>query len=130
MYVVLFDGVCNLCNGAVNMLIDRDKKNVFRFASLQSAYGQQVVAKHNLQGEYLNTILLVEGDKVYERSTAVLRVFKHLGGLYGLLYFFIVVPVFIRNAVYNFVARNRYRWFGKRDVCRIPTPELKAKFLE
>lgn len=130
MYVVLFDGVCNLCNGAVNMLIDRDKKNVFRFASLQSAYGQQVVAKHHLQGEYLNTILLVEGDKVYERSTAVLRVFKHLGGLYGLLYFFIVVPVFIRNAVYNFVARNRYRWFGKRDVCRVPTPELKAKFLE
>lgn len=130
MYVVLFDGVCNLCNGAVNMLIDRDKKNVFRFASLQSTYGQQVVAKHHLQGEYLNTILLVEGDKVYERSTAVLRVFKHLGGLYRLLYFFIVVPVFIRNAVYNFVARNRYRWFGKQDACRIPTPELKAKFLE
>lgn len=130
MYVVLFDGVCNLCNGAVNWLIDHDSKNVLRYASLQSAYGQQVVAKHNLQGEYLNTILLVEGDKIYERSTAVLRTLKNIGGIWSLLYVFIVVPAFIRNAVYNFVSRNRYRWFGKLDACRIPTPALKAKFLE
>ncbi|MBS1613432.1 MAG: thiol-disulfide oxidoreductase DCC family protein [Bacteroidetes bacterium] len=130
MYVVLFDGVCNLCNGAVNWLIDHDPKNVLKFASLQSNYGQQIVAKHKLQGEYLNTILLVEDDKVYERSTAVLRALKHIGGWPALLYVFIVVPVFIRNAVYNFVARNRYKWFGKMDACRIPTPELKAKFLD
>ena len=130
MYVVLFDGVCNLCNGAVNWLIDHDPKNVLKFASLQSNYGQQIVAKHKLQGEYLNTILLVEDDKVYERSTAVLRALKHIGGWPALLYAFMIVPWFIRNAVYNFVARNRYKWFGKMDACRIPTPELKAKFLD
>lgn len=130
MYVVLFDGVCNLCNGAVNWLIDHDKNNVLKFASLQSNYGQQIVAKHGLTGQYLDTILLVDGDKVYERSTAVLRTLKYIGGWPALLYAFIVVPAFIRNTVYNFVARNRYKWFGKRDSCRVPTPELKAKFIE
>lgn len=130
MYVVLFDGVCNLCNGAVNWLIDHDPKNVLKFASLQSSYGQQIVAKNKLQGEYLNTILFVEDDKVYERSNAVLRALKHIGGWPTLLYAFIVVPAFMRNAVYNFVARNRYRWFGKMDACRVPTPKLKAKFLD
>ena len=130
MYVILFDGVCNLCNAAVNWVIDHDSRNVIKFASLQSEYGQQMVKQHHLTNEYMNTIYLVEGDKVYSRSTAVLRTLKHLTGIYSLGYGFIIVPRFIRNFFYNLVARNRYKWFGKRDVCRIPTPELKAKFIE
>lgn len=130
MYVILFDGVCNLCNAAVNWIIDHDSRNVIKFASLQSEYGRQMVQKHNLHGEYMDTIYLIEGDKVYNRSDAVLRTLKHLKGVYSLGYGFIIVPRFIRNFFYNLVARNRYKWFGKRDACRIPTPELKAKFIE
>lgn len=130
MYVVLFDGVCNLCNAWVNRVIDLDKKDVFRFASLQSNYGRQMVEKYNPKGAYMDSILLIDDNRMYERSTAVLRIAKHLGGIHAIAYAFIIVPVFIRDAVYNFVAKNRYRWFGKRETCRIPTPELKAKFIE
>lgn len=129
MLVVLFDGVCNLCNSSVNWIIDHDKEGKFQFASLQSVYGQNVVKQFHLTGEYMDTVLLLDGDKLYKRSEAVLRIAKHIGGVYSLAYFFIIVPAFIRNFFYNFVARNRYRWFGKQDACRIPTPELKAKFL-
>lgn len=129
MLVVLFDGVCNLCNSSVNWIIDHDKEGKFKFASLQSVYGQNVVKQFNLTGEYMDTVLLLDGDKLYKRSEAVLRIAKHIGGIYSLAYVFIIVPAFIRNFFYNFVARNRYRWFGKQDACRIPTPELKAKFL-
>lgn len=129
MLVVLFDGVCNLCNSSVNWIIDHDKEGKFQFASLQSVYGQNVVKQFNLTGEYMDTVLLLDGDKLYKRSEAVLRIAKHIGGIYSLAYVFIIVPAFIRNFFYNFVARNRYRWFGKQDACRIPSPELKAKFL-
>ncbi len=129
MSVVLFDGVCNLCNGSVNWLIDHDKKNQFQFASLQSDYGKKVVAQFNLKGDYLDTVLLLEDGKVYMRSEAVLRIGKKLGGGYSLLYGFVIIPAFVRDFFYNIVARNRYRWFGKQDACRMPTPELKANFL-
>lgn len=129
MYVVLFDGVCNLCNSSVNWIIDHDKRNEFRFASLQSDYGQQVINKFNLQGDYLNTVILVDGDRLYTRSAAVLKIAGIIGGVWGLLTVFLIVPAFIRDIVYNFIARNRYKWFGKKESCRIPTPELKSKFL-
>jgi predicted DCC family thiol-disulfide oxidoreductase YuxK len=129
MMVILFDGVCNLCNASVNWIIDQDKKNLFRFASLQSAYGKSVIEQFNITGNYMDTVVLLEDDKVYLRSEAALRVLKHLGGLYSLAYAFVIVPAFLRNFVYNIVAENRYRWFGKQDACRIPTPHLKAKFL-
>ncbi|MFN8299830.1 MAG: thiol-disulfide oxidoreductase DCC family protein [Chitinophagales bacterium] len=129
MYVVLFDGVCNLCNSSVNWIIDHDKRNEFRFASLQSDYGQQVINKFNLQGDYLNTVILVDGDRLYTRSAAVLKIAGIIGGVWGLLAVFLIVPAFIRDIVYNFIARNRYKWFGKKESCRIPTPELKSKFL-
>ncbi len=129
MKVVVFDGVCNLCNSTVNWIIDHDKKSVFQFASLQSPYGQAVVQKFNVTGAYMDTAILVEDEVAYYRSEAVLRILKHIGGIYGLVYVFILVPRFIRDGVYNFVSHNRYRWFGKQDSCRIPTPELKAKFL-
>lgn len=130
MRVILFDGVCNLCNGYVNWMIDHDLKNQFKFASLQSDYGQQKVAELGLQGDYLNTIVYYENGRGYTHSSAVLRILKQLGGIYSLLSIFLLVPPFIRNFVYNLVARNRYNWFGKRESCRIPTPELKARFLE
>lgn len=129
MYVVLFDGVCNLCNSSVNWIIDHDKRDEFRFASLQSAYGQEVIRKFNLQGDYLNTVILVENEKLYTRSAAVLRILMHIGGFYKLAGIFWLVPGIVRDVVYNYIARNRYKWFGKKESCRIPTPELKSKFL-
>ncbi|MBP6731441.1 MAG: DUF393 domain-containing protein [Chitinophagales bacterium] len=130
MKVVLFDGVCNLCNGSVNWLIDHDKNNVFKFASLQSDYGSRRVADLNLGGEYLNTVIFDNDGKVSLRSDAVLNILKQLGGIYSLASVFFIVPAFIRNYVYNKVAANRYKWFGKHDTCRVPTPDLKSKFLD
>lgn len=129
MYVVLFDGVCNLCNSSVNWIIDHDKRDQFKFASLQSEYGQQVVKHYNLSGDYLNTVILVAESKLYTRSAAVLRILGYIGGIYSLAGIGWIVPAFLRDTVYNWVARNRYKWFGKKESCRIPTPDLKAKFL-
>lgn len=129
MVVILFDGVCNLCNASVNWIIDRDKRNVFQFASLQSDYGKSVIEQYNIKGNYMDTVVLLEGNKIYLRSEAALRILKHLGGIYSFLYLFIITPTFLRDFVYNLVAKNRYKWFGKQDNCRILTPDLKAKFL-
>ncbi len=127
--VILFDGVCNLCNASVNWIIDRDKKNQFKFASLQSEYGQSVIKEFNIAGDYMDTVVLQEEEMIYLRSAAALRILKHLGGIYSIAYIFIILPEFIRDFVYNIIAKNRYRWFGKQDACRIPSPDLKAKFL-
>ncbi len=127
--IILFDGVCNLCNSSVNFIIDHDKKNVFRFASLQSDAGQTLLKKFNLNTNDFNSIILVENDKFYERSSAVLKIVKKFPGLWKLLYLFIIIPPSVRNFVYDIIADNRYKWFGKRESCRVPTPELKEKFL-
>ncbi len=128
--IVLFDGVCNLCNAAVRFIIKRDKKNLFKFTSLQSAFGQSVLQKFHLSDEPLNSFILFEKGKVYKRSTAALMVAKQLSGGWPLLYAFMIVPPFIRDAVYNFIANNRYKWFGKKDACWIPTRALQSKFIE
>jgi len=127
--IILFDGVCNLCNGAVKFVIKRDNRNQFLFASLQSEEGKQMLEEHNFRENKMNSFFLVENGKVYDRSTAALRVLKRLTGLWPILYGLIIVPGFIRDGVYNWIARNRYQWFGRKDECMIPTPELKAKFL-
>ena len=127
--VILFDGVCNLCNGSVQFVIKRDKKRRFRYATLQSDVAQKLLAKHPLNPNDLDSFILIEGDNIYLRSTAALRVAKHLHGLWPLLYVFIAVPRPIRDAVYNFVGKNRYKWFGQRESCMMPTPETKALFL-
>ncbi|WP_336516788.1 thiol-disulfide oxidoreductase DCC family protein [Pollutibacter soli] len=126
--VILFDGVCNLCTASVQFVLKRDKAGIFRFASLQSTYGEQVRKEYSTTSG-LNSFLLKEGDKIYSRSTAALRVAKKLGSAWSLLYIFIIVPPFIRNAVYDWVSANRYRWFGKKEECWVPTPELKKRFL-
>jgi predicted DCC family thiol-disulfide oxidoreductase YuxK len=128
--VIFFDGVCNLCNRSVQFVIKKDKKKQFRFASLQGKAGQELLRQFNLPADQFNSFILVEGDHIYNRSTAVLRMLRKLGSAWQLFYGFIIVPKFIRNAIYNWIARNRYKWFGKKNECMIPTPELKERFLD
>ena len=127
--VVLFDGVCNLCNTAVQFIIRHDKKREFMFASLQSATGQKLLAQYDLPQDELNSFILIENNKAYTRSTGALRVVKKLNGILPWLYSFIIIPKIFRDSIYDLAARNRYQWFGKKDECMIPTPELKARFL-
>lgn len=127
--IILFDGVCNLCNGAVTYIIRRDKKNLFKFAALQSEIGQQLISKFNIDTSKVDSIILIDGEKHYEKSSAALRIAKYLSGAYPLLFGFMILPKFIRNAVYDYIAKNRYKWFGKKESCMIPTAELKSKFL-
>lgn len=127
--IILFDGVCNLCNGSVLFVIKRDRKDVFRFAALQEGVGKELIASYNIDRVETDSIVLIENGKAYVKSTAALRAARHLEGAWPLLYGFMIVPKFIRNWVYDIIARNRYKWFGQQDQCMIPTPELKAKFL-
>ena len=127
--VIFFDGYCNLCNGAVQFTIQRDSKNVFHFASLQSEYAQVHLTPFGIEPKQGDSFILLEGDQVYQKSTAALRVAKRLNGLWPMLYVFMIIPKFIRDAVYNYIAKNRYRWFGKEESCWVPTPELQQKFL-
>ncbi|MHB1222784.1 MAG: thiol-disulfide oxidoreductase DCC family protein [Gemmatimonadaceae bacterium] len=127
--VVLFDGVCNLCNASVLFVIDRDPGERFAFAPLQSAEAARLLVERGYAGAELSSVLLVEGERVHARSTAALRIARHLSGGWPLLSAFIVVPRFIRDAVYDWIGRNRYRWFGRQEACRIPTPELRSRFV-
>ena len=127
--IILFDGICNLCNSVVQFVIKHDKKDLFRFASLQSETGKKLIEDLHLKIPLPDSFLLISGKEVYTRSTAALLVAKNLHGLLKWLYGFIIVPVFIRDAVYNIIAKNRYKWFGKKDQCMIPTTELQSKFL-
>ncbi|MFW6347043.1 MAG: thiol-disulfide oxidoreductase DCC family protein [Cyclonatronaceae bacterium] len=127
--VIMFDGVCNLCNASINFVIDRDKDRYFRYAPLQSETGQAFLKKHGRKTSDFDSIILVEGESYYTKSTAALRIARQLGNGWPLLYSFILIPPFIRNAVYDVIASKRYAWFGKQDSCRMPTPELKSLFL-
>ncbi|TRZ45258.1 thiol-disulfide oxidoreductase DCC family protein [Robertkochia solimangrovi] len=130
--IILFDGVCNLCNGAVNYVIKRDKKDVFRFASLQGEFGKKFLTERGLDSEELDSIVVYEpGVAYYKKADAATEIAKEIGGGWQILGLFnyILPPVF-RNGIYDFIARNRYRWFGRKDQCMIPTPELRSKFLE
>ena len=127
--IVLFDGVCNFCNASVNFIIDRNPKNNIYFASLQSEAGKHWLEKFKLPTSDFDTMVVIEGEHYYTRSTAGLKIVRHLKGLWPLLYGLIILPSFLRDIGYNLIAKNRYRWFGKTDTCRIPTPELKQRFL-
>ncbi len=127
--VILFDGVCNLCNNAVNIIIRNDRKKIFRFGSLQSAAAQKMLQSQNAPPSSFNSIVLIENGFVYTHSTAALRIAKRLPGLWKLLYGFILVPPFIRNSVYRIIARNRYKWFGKKDACMIPDASVPSRFI-
>ena len=128
--VVLFDGVCNLCNGAVQFIIKRDALSKFLFASLQSDFGKSQLLRFGLDPLKLHSIIVLENDKMYERSDAALTIASHLPFPWPLLRVFYILPRFFRDWVYDLIAKNRYRMFGKKDTCMIPTPEMKARFVE
>ena len=128
--IILFDGVCNLCNASVNFVIKHDKKEQFLFASFQSDAAKEILLHFNLKNLDANTVILVEGQKVYDKSTAALKIAKRLDGGYKAFYAFIIVPKIFRDWVYDIIAKNRYRWFGKRESCLIPSVKLRNRFLD
>ncbi len=128
--VILFDGVCNLCDGTVNFVIDRDPQAHFRFAALQSRAGQELLARHGLPEGYLDSIVLVEGGQAYTQSTSMLKILGGLGAPWNWLAMLTIIPAPLRDGVYKLIAHNRYNWFGKQETCRIPTEDIKARFLE
>jgi predicted DCC family thiol-disulfide oxidoreductase YuxK len=128
--VIFFDGVCNLCNGAIQFIIKRDKQETFRFSALQSNYAKEILPNYFSTTKQTDSIILLQNGKIYQQSTAALKIARRLSGLWPAVYIFIIVPKFIRDAVYHYIAKNRYRWFGKQESCWVPTPELKDKFLD
>lgn len=128
--ILLFDGVCNLCNSSVQFIIERDRAAKINFSSLQSDFSKQKLKQFGLNDSDLDSIVFIDGDQFFTHSSAALEVLKKLGSGWQLFYIFKIIPAPIRDAVYKFVAKNRYRWFGKKESCWIPTPELKGRFLE
>lgn len=128
--IVLFDGVCNLCNKAVTYIINHDSEDQFRFAALQSDIGKKLLKEHDINPEEIDSIILIQDGMSFIKASAAIRIAKHLSGATSLLYGFIIFPKFITNSIYDLVAGNRYSWFGKKDNCMIPTPDLKSKFLD
>lgn len=127
--VVLFDGVCNFCNGTVNFLIKQDKKKLLRFAALQSKAGQKLLEQFHLPQKDFDSFILIENGRIYTKSTAGLRLYNKLPWYWKWTQLFWMVPPFIRDGIYLFIARNRYKWFGKKEACMIPPPEIKSRFL-
>ena len=128
--IILFDGVCNLCAWAVRFIIERDPRAVFRFAALQSDAGQKLLVEHGLERGSMDSFVLVENGRAHLESSAALHVACHLAGAWPLCFAFIILPRMVRDPLYRVIARNRYRWFGKTDSCMMPTPELRARFLD
>ncbi len=126
---ILFDGNCNFCSRWVMFLISRDGYDRFRFSASQLPAAKTILEKYRVTDQVVDTFILIEDDHVYARSAGVLRIFKNLPGLWPALYIFRIVPPFFRDAIYNFIARNRYKWFGKREACFVPDEEMKSKFL-
>lgn len=129
--IILFDGVCNLCNSSIQFVIKRDTDDLFRYAALQSEIGQKLVSERNIDTENIDSIILIEpGVAYYTKSDAALQVGKSLKGYRTISSVLNLIPSGLRNIIYDYVARNRYKWYGKKDQCMIPTPELQSKFLD
>ena len=128
--IVFFDGVCNLCSSSVQFILKRDKREVFQFASLQSEAGQKALEMAGYDPAILHSVLLKEDNRWYNKSSAALRIARHLSGAWPMLYAFIIIPKFLRDGVYDFIGRHRYRWFGKKETCWIPQPKWKKRFID
>ena len=128
--IILFDGVCNLCNGYINFIIKRTSSDKIRFGTLQSKTGQELLEKNGLNPNALDTVVMIENGKLFTKSDVPLKIAKEMKGGWKIFSAFIILPKFIRDGIYSFIARNRYRWFGKKESCMIPTPELKKLFLD
>ena len=126
--IVLFDGVCNMCNSVVKIIINRDKYGEFYFASLQSESGQQILKEHH--GKMVDSVVLLRDGQLYYFSDAALHIAKKMDGAWKLLHIFIIIPRPIRDRVYHYIAKNRYKWFGKKEECMIPTKEMRKRFLD
>ena len=128
--IILFDGVCNLCESSVQFIIKRDKKDIFRFVAIQSELGQKIIKHIGIDISKTDSIILYLPGKAYHyKAEAALLIAKELSGIYSVLGYLGFIPNSIKNTVYDYIAKNRYKWYGKKDACMIPTPELKAKFL-
>ena len=127
--IVIFDGVCNLCNFAIDFILKRDQKKVFIFLPNQVMAGKKILEKYGIKDLEVKSVYLIEDKKIYQKSTAILRILKRLSFPWNIGYVFIVIPRPIRDFIYNIIAKNRYQWFGKRDVCRVLSDEEKARFL-
>ncbi|GAB3428401.1 thiol-disulfide oxidoreductase DCC family protein [Niabella aquatica] len=129
-HIILFDGICNLCNSAVQFILKRDEKGVFKFTALQSDKGKALLAASGMPAAHLKSFVYIHNNKVYTRSDAALKVAAQLSYPARLLSWFIIVPKFIRDIVYDLIARNRYKLFGRKNECMLPTPELRARFID
>ncbi|GAB4420883.1 MAG: thiol-disulfide oxidoreductase DCC family protein [Bacteroidia bacterium] len=129
MKIIIFDGVCNLCNASVNFVMTRDKGRVFKYTANQHEAGQRILAEHGIGGIDVDTVLLLDEGRLYNRSDAALRIARHLGWPWRLAYGLRILPRGLRDGVYTWIARNRYRWFGQKETCRLPTAEERALFL-
>jgi len=127
--IILFDGVCNFCNSSVNFIIARDSSGYFRFAPLQSEVGEKLLKENGIDRIETDSVVVVEDGKAFTHSTAALKIARRLDGIWKIFYALIVVPRFIRDAAYKLFARYRYKLFGKKDACMLPTPEIRARFL-
>ena len=127
--VILFDGVCNFCNSSVNFVIKRDRKQRIKFAPLQTDIGKCLVQEFGLPADDLQSFIFIEKGLLYKKSTSALKVCKYLNGLWPLCYGFIIIPVFIRDGVYDFIAKRRYKWFGRKEECIVPSMEIRSRFL-
>ncbi len=129
--IILFDGVCNLCNSSVQYVIKRDKNDIFRFTALQSELGQKIIKHIGIANQNIDSIILYEpGKAYYYKSSAAIEIARDIGGLFTFATIFRIIPTTIRNILYDYIAKNRYKWYGKQESCMIPTPELKSKFIE
>ncbi len=128
-HIILFDGVCNLCNRFVNLVISYDKKKYFKMGAIQSDEGLAILKERGLEYVGLSSVVLITPDNFYKESRAALEILKKLTGLWPMLYIFIILPPFVRDGIYRWIATNRYSWFGKTDSCRIPSPEIKDRFI-
>ena len=127
--IILFDGVCNFCNGSVNFVIAHDAQNYFKFAPLQSDVAQSLLEKHNIDKAATDSVILIEDETAFTHSTAALRIARKLDGAWSWFYVFVIIPKFVRDFCYKLFAKYRYKFFGKKDLCMMPTAEIKEKFI-
>lgn len=127
--IILFDGVCNFCNGWVNFVIERDRKNLFKFAPLQSEIGQKLLGEYRIVKTASDSVVLIADGRAFTHSNAILQIARRLGGIWLAADVFYLIPKFPRDFFYKLFARNRYRFFGKKEVCMMPTPEIRERFL-
>lgn len=128
--IVLFDGLCNYCTGIINFIAKHDTRDRFLFSATQTEAGKKMLKTFLIENIATESVILIEPGKIFIKSTAIFRIYSHLGGLISLLYILMMTPRFIRDAIYDLIARNRYKWFGKRDTCMVPDEKMKRKFLE